>query len=183
VGGATFLPGVYVGLHAGQRDQRAVEQRPDVLSYTGDVLSEDVELCGPVAVTLYAATSAPDTDWTAKLIDVYPDGRALNICDGIIRARYRHRTADDDLATPGEPHEFRIDLGSTSIVLFAGHALRLEISSSNFPRFDVNPNHGGVIAQSTIEDYVVAHQRIFHDRDRPSHLEVYTVPRQRRSRN
>ncbi|MCW2919612.1 MAG: X-Pro dipeptidyl-peptidase domain protein [Actinomycetia bacterium] len=183
VGGATFLPGAYIGLHAGPRDQRAVEQRPDVLSYTSDVLSEDVELCGPVAVTLYAATSAPDTDWTAKLVEVYPDGRALNICDGIIRARYHHRTDDDDLATPGEPHEFRIDLGSTSIVLFAGHALRLEISSSNFPRFDVNPNHGGVIAQSTVEDYVVAHQRIFHDRDRPSHLEICTVPRQGRSRN
>lgn len=177
VGGATFLPGAYIGLHAGQRDQRAVEQRPDVLTFTSEALSADLELCGPVTVTLYAATSAADTDWTAKLVDVHPGGRALNICDGIIRARYRHGVDHEELATPGEPHEFQIDLGHTSIVLFAGHALRLEISSSNFPRFDVNPGHGGVNAQSTADDYVIAHQRVFYDQERPSYVEICTVPR------
>jgi putative CocE/NonD family hydrolase len=177
VGGATFLPGAYIGLHAGQRDQHTVEQRPDVVTFTSAVLNHDLELGGPVAVVLHASTSAPDTDWTAKLVDVHPDGRALNVCDGIIRARYRTGAADEELLTPDEVHEFRIDLGATSIVLPAGHALRLEISSSNFPRFDINPNSGGPTAAASRADFVVAHQKIWHDRRRPSHLEVHVVPR------
>ena len=177
VGGATFLPGLYVGQHAGQRDQRAVERRPDVLTFTGDPLAGAVELCGPVAVVLHACTDAADTDWTAKLVDVHPDGRALNICDGIVRARYRHADAPERLIPAGQVAEFRIDLGATGIVLPAGHALRVEISSSNFPRFDAHPNVAGPVAEATAADAVVAHQQVWHDPTRPSHLEVHTVPR------
>jgi hypothetical protein len=177
VGGATFLPGLYVGLHSGQRDQRAVEERPDVLTFTGDPLAGAVELCGPVAVVLHACTDAADTDWTAKLVDVHPDGRARNICDGIVRARYRHPDAPEELIPAGQVAEFRIDLGATSIVLPAGHALRVEISSSNFPQFDAHPNIAGPIAEATAGDAVEAHQQVWHDARRPSHLEVHTVPR------
>jgi putative CocE/NonD family hydrolase len=177
VGGATFLPGVYVGLHSGQRDQRAVEQRPDVLSFTGEPLTGEVELCGPVAVVLHASTDAADTDWTAKLVDVHPDGRALNVCDGIMRARYRDGTESESLIPAGQVGEFRIDLGATSLVLPAGHALRVEISSSNFPRFDAHPNIGGPIAEATAGNAVVAHQQIWHSAIRPAHLEIHTVSR------
>jgi putative CocE/NonD family hydrolase len=177
VGGATLLPGMYVGQHAGQRDQRAVEQRPDVLTFTSEPVTGEVELCGPVAVVLHASTDAADTDWTAKLVDVHPDGRALNICDGIIRARYRHGTESEKLIPAGQVAEFRIDLGATSLVLPAGHALRVEISSSNFPRFDAHPNIAGPIAEASADDAVVAHQQIWHNIMRPSHVEVHTVPR------
>ncbi|MDQ1563783.1 MAG: uncharacterized protein QOI14_734 [Actinomycetota bacterium] len=174
-GGATLLPGAYVGLHSGQRDQREVERRADVLTYTSEPLGEDFEICGPVAVSLWAATSASDTDWTAKLVDVYPDGRALNVCDGIIRARYADGTATQEFVAPGVVREFRIDLGETAIVLRRGHSIRLEISSSNFPRFDVNPGFGGDVASATADDLVVANQQVFHGGAHPSHLELSVV--------
>ncbi|HEV7565950.1 MAG TPA: CocE/NonD family hydrolase, partial [Microbacteriaceae bacterium] len=143
LGGGTLLPGAYTSLNSGPRDQRPIEARADVLMYTGETLEADIELCGDVQVTLWAATSAADTDWTAKLVDVHPDGRAISVCDGIIRARYRLGTSAARMLEPNSPHEFVLDLGTTAIVIPAGHALRVEISSSNFPRFDVNPNHGG----------------------------------------
>jgi putative CocE/NonD family hydrolase len=175
VGGATLLPGAYVGLHSGQRDQREVERRSDVLSYTTDPLTTDLEICGPVQAAIWAATTASDTDWTAKLVDVFPDGRALNICDGIIRARYANPEGVEQLVPPGEVREYRIDLGATAIRIPSGHALRLEVSSSNFPRFDVNPGYAGEIAAATVGDQVVAQQTIFHDAARPSHLELSIV--------
>ena len=175
VGGATFLPGAYVGLHSGQRDQREVERRTDVLSYTSDVLPGDLEICGPVLATIWATTSASDTDWTAKLVDVYPGGRALNICDGILRARYANTSGASELVPPNEVREYRIDLGATAILIPRGHALRLEISSSNFPRFDVNPGYAGDIASATVGDQVVAHQQVFHGAGHPSRLELSVV--------
>ncbi|MDQ1717400.1 MAG: uncharacterized protein QOE89_1353 [Pseudonocardiales bacterium] len=176
VGGATFLPGAYVGLHAGPRDQRVVEDRPDVLTYTSEPLDTDLEIAGAVSVVLHARTSAADTDWTAKVVDVHPDGRALSVCDGIVRARYRNGTSRAEPVTPGQTEEYRIDLGHTSMVLLAGHAVRVEISSSNFPRFDVNPNHGGAIATATKPDFVVAHQTIEHAAAAPSYLELQALP-------
>ena len=172
VGGATFLPGAYVGLHAGQRDQRGVEARADVLTYTSGVLAEELEICGPVGVSLWASTTAADTDWTAKLVDVHPDGRALNICDGIIRARYAGASGEESLVQPDTVREYRIDLGATAIVLPRGHAVRLEISSSNFPRFDVNPGYRGEIASATVTDEVVSRQTVLHDDLHPSYLEL-----------
>jgi putative CocE/NonD family hydrolase len=177
VGGATFLPGVYVGFNAGQRDQRGVERRPDVLSFTGPTLPQPMELCGPVSMVLYAATDAADTDWTAKLVDVLPDGRALNVCDGIIRARYRNGGEQPEYIPPGTVTQLRIDLGATSMVLAAGHSLRVEISSSNFPRFDVHPNTARPIAAVSSAELEVAHQLIGHSAEHPSYLEVSTVPR------
>jgi putative CocE/NonD family hydrolase len=177
VGGATLLPGFYVGLNAGQRDQRAVEQRPDVLTFSSAALAEPLELCGPVSVVLHAATDAADTDWTAKLVDVHPDGRALNVCDGIIRGRYRTGTEQAELIRPFSVTEFSIDLGATSLVLPAGHALRVEISSSNFPRFDAHPNTAGPIADVPASELVAAHQQVWHSAEHPSRLEITTVPR------
>jgi putative CocE/NonD family hydrolase len=177
VGGATLLPGFYVGFNAGQRDQRAVEQRSDVLSFTSPAVPEPLELCGPVGMVLHAATDAADTDWTAKLVDVHPDGRALNVCDGIIRARYRTGSEQPELIPPGAVREFSIDMGATSLVLAPGHALRVEISSSNFPRFDAHPNPADPIAAVAADELVVARQQIWHSAEHPSRLEVSTVPR------
>jgi hypothetical protein len=177
VGGATFLPGAYVGLHAGPRDQRAVERRADVVCFDSETFTDDLEIAGPVSVVLHAATSALDTDWTAKLVDVHPDGRALCLCDGIVRARYRHGTESPALVEPDVSHEYRIELGAVSAVIFAGHALRLEVSSSNFPRFDVNPNHGGVIASAEKDDLVVARQTVHFGPAYPSSLQVFVLPR------
>ncbi|MDX6229561.1 MAG: uncharacterized protein QOI76_2951, partial [Frankiales bacterium] len=177
VGGATLLPGFYVGFNAGPRDQRAVERRQDVLTFTSAVLHESLELCGPVSMVLHAATDAADTDWTAKLVDVHPDGRALSVCDGIIRARYRAGGERPELIPPGAVTEFSIDLGATSLVLAPGHALRVEISSSNFPRFDAHPNTADPIAAVPAHGLVAAYQQVWHSAEHPSHLEITTVPR------
>lgn len=175
VGGATFLPGAYVGFNAGQRDQRLIGQRPDVLTFTGPPLDNAIELCGPVSVVLHAATDAEDTDWTAKLVDVYPDGRALSVCDGIVRARYRSGGDKEELIPPGVVTEFTIDLGATCLVIPAGHALRVEVSSSNFPRFDAHPNAAGPIAEARRGK--PAQQQVWHCAQHPSALLVTTVPR------
>src|SRR5262249_41883554 len=129
----------------GPLDQRPVESRPDVLVYTTGALKKDVEVTGPIRVVLYAATSAPDTDFTAKLVDVFPDGMARNLTDGILRLRYRESLERVTLATPGQAYKFSIDAGVTSNVFLKGHRIRLEISSSNFPRFDRNPNTGKLV--------------------------------------
>jgi hypothetical protein len=113
-------------------DQRSVESRPDVLVYSSGVLTKDVEVTGAIHAVLYAATSAPDTDFTAKLVDVFPDGMALNLTDGILRLRYRDSLEKPALATPGQIYEINIDAGVTSNVFLKGHRVRLEISSSNF---------------------------------------------------
>src|SRR5204863_431648 len=117
---------------------------------------------------LDAATSAPDTDFTAKLVDVFPDGMARNLTDGILRLRYRESLEKPVLATPGEPYQITIDAGVTSNVFLKGHRIRLEISSSNFPRFDRNPNTGRLIAEET--ELRKASQTVYHDRIRPSHV-------------
>ncbi|MDX6686973.1 MAG: uncharacterized protein QOF86_3101 [Baekduia sp.] len=165
IGGATFLPGAYIGLHAGPRDQRPTQHRQDVLTFTGPALDAPLTIAGSVTVELYAATSAKDTDFTAKLVDVRPDGRALLICDGIVR---RSHVAGG--APEGGVDRYEIDLGHTYYVLGPGHRLQLDVSSSNFPRFDVNPNHGGDVARAREADYVVARQRVFHDAEHASRL-------------
>jgi putative CocE/NonD family hydrolase len=172
IGGATFLPGAYIGLHAGPRDQRATYHRQDVLTFTGPALDAQLTIAGSVTVELYAATSAKDTDFTAKLVDVQPDGRALLICDGIVRRRHLTRTANQAPVVPGGAERYDIDLGHTYYVLRPGHRVQLDISSSSFPRFDVNPNHGGDIARAREADYVVARQRVFHDAEHASRLRL-----------
>jgi putative CocE/NonD family hydrolase len=156
-------------------DQREVEDRPDVLVYTSAPLSDDLEVTGPLRVTLWIASSAPDTDFTATLVDVHPDGTARAINDGILRARYRHSRTTPELLTPGAPTEITIDLGATSNLFRAGHRIRLHVSSSNFPRFDRNPNTGGVFGKDA--ELRRADQTIFHDAARPSRLILPVISR------
>ena len=158
----------------GPMDQRSVESRDDVLVYTSSPLKQDLEATGPVRVVLFVASSAPDTDFTAKLVDVFPDGNARNLCDGILRLRYRESLAKPVLAKPSEVYEVTIEAGVTSNVFRAGHRVRLEISSSNFPRFDRNPNTGRPIADEM--ELRVARQTVFHGRSYPSYLLLPVVP-------
>ena len=125
----------------GVEDQREVEDRPDVLVYTSPPLERDLELTGPIAVHLFAGSTAVDTDFTAKLVDVRPDGYAHNLQDGIVRARYRTSAAEPSFLEPGRVYEFEIDLWSVSHLVKTGHRLRLEVSSSNFPRVRPQPQH------------------------------------------
>jgi hypothetical protein len=171
-GGLCCWPGA---VPAGAYDQRPVEARPDVLVYTTPPLERPLEVTGPVVVKLWAASSAPDTDFTAKLVDVAPDGYARNLTDGIIRARYRASTRQATLLEPGRAHEYTIDLWATSNLFLAGHRIRLEISSSNFPRFDRNPNTGRPPGHDA--ELVPALQTVFHDAGRPSHVVLPVVPR------
>jgi len=157
---------------SGVFDQRPVEGRADVLVYTSAAMEKDVEVTGLVTLTLFASSSAVDTDFTAKLVDVRPDGYARNLCDGIVRARYR-AGGPAKLLTPGEVYEFRIAIGSTSNVFRKGHRIRLEVSSSNFPRFDRNLNTGESIAHGT--HLLPALQTIFHDAEYPSRVTLPVV--------
>ena len=159
---------------AGAFDQREIESRADVLVYSTRPLEEDTEVTGPVTVTLWTASSALDTDFTAKLIDVCPCGGAINLTDGIIRARYRESTAQAKLIHPGEVYEYKIDLWSTSNVFKAGHRIRLEVSSSNFPRFDRNPNTGNALGED--KTLKPAAQTVFHNSGYPSHVTLPIIP-------
>ena len=166
--------GACLGLAMGAFDQRSVEARLDVLVYTSVPLEAELEVTGPVLMVLFASSSAPDTDFTAKLVDVRPDGYAQNIADGVIRARYRNSRHTPEMMKPGNVYRFEIDLWSTSHVFMAGHRLRVEISSSNFPRYDRNPNTGEEPASAV--HMVSANQTIFHDRERPSRLILPVIP-------
>jgi putative CocE/NonD family hydrolase len=154
----------------GPYDQRDVEMRADVLCYTSEALVGDLEVTGPVRVVLWAATDGHDTDWTAKLVDVWPSGRAINLCDGIIRARFRDGFDRERLVEPGRVERYEIELMVTSNVFLAGHRIRVEISSSNFPRFDRNTNTGNEPGADGAGDAVPADQQVFHDAARPSAL-------------
>ncbi|SKB48012.1 hypothetical protein SAMN06295920_10396 [Rhizorhabdus histidinilytica] len=152
----------------GPYDQRPVESRSDVLVYTSDALPAELAIAGPVTVELWAATSAPDTDFTAKLVAVEPDGRAINLSDGIIRARYRNGFEHPEPVQPGTAHRYRITLNPTAHLFKAGHRIRVEISSSNFPTYDRNPNSGDPIGRSI--RMMPAQQVVFHDESHPSAL-------------
>jgi len=158
----------------GPRDRRPVERREDVLVYTTELLEKDVEVTGPVTVKLYAASSAPDTDFAATLTDVFPDGRAIHICEGIVGARYRESVEQPTLIEPGKVYEYTISLWETSNVFKAGHRIRLEVTSSNFPRFARNQNTSRPFGTST--ELQIAHQTIFHTSRYPSHLLVPVIP-------
>src|SRR4029453_13926205 len=134
-----------------------------------------LEVTGPVVVTLHATSSAPDTDFTAKLVDVRPDGYAQNLADGIVRARYRDSRTNPALLIPGQVTRFTVDLWATSHVFLAGHPVRVEISSSNFPRFDPHPNPGANPAPGT--RWQTARQTVFHDSRYPSHITLPVIPR------
>jgi len=152
----------------GAMDQRRIENRKDVLIYTSPPLEKDLEVTGPVAVHLLVSTDAPDTDWTAKLVDVAPDGFAMNLTDGILRARYRNSFQRPELLDTGKIYEYEIAAGNTSNVFLKGHRIRLEISSSNFPRFSRNTNTGHQPEKDS--NFVVARQTLYHDTRRASYV-------------
>ena len=159
----------------GAFDQGEIETREDVLVYSTPPLEREVEVTGPITVTVWAATSERDTDFTAKLVDVCEHGCARNLTDGIIRARYRDSASDPSLVEPGRAYCYTIDLWATSNVFKEGHRIRVEVSSSNFPRFDRNTNTGNLIAEDA--DFKPALQTILHDAQHPSHITLPIVPR------
>lgn len=158
----------------GPYDQRDVEMRPDVLCYTSAPLEQDLEVTGPIEVVLYAATDGPDTDWTGKLVDVRPSGYAMNLCDGIIRARYRESLTEPTPLDPGQVYRYEIDLMVTGNVFLKGHRIRVEISSSNFPRYDRNLNTGLPIGSG--QEVRVARQTVLHTPDYPSQIVLPVIP-------
>lgn len=167
--------GPLLGPDLGPKDQASVEERPDVLVYTSPPLERPLTVMGPVTVTLYAASDGKDTDFTARLCDVFPKGLSVNIGDGIIRARFRNGDlTSPELIEPGRVYEYTIDLWHTAYVFQPGHRIRVQISSSNFPRFDRNPNTGGDIA--TGSEMRTARQTVHHDVERPSHVTLPVVP-------
>jgi predicted acyl esterase len=127
---------------AGAFNQQEIEQRQDILVFTSDLLTEAIEVTGPVIATLFVSSDCPDTDFAVKLCDVHPDGRSMNVCDGLIRVRHRNGCDRIDLLKPGEIVPIRVDLVATSIVFNKGHRIRVQVTSSNYPRFDLNPNTG-----------------------------------------
>lgn len=171
-GGNLLMPMQYT---PGPVDQAPILSRSDVLAYTSEPLTRDLEIVGPVHALLYAATSGRDTDWVVKLCDVHPDGLTLNLCDGVVRASYQ--SADRGTAhQPGEAHPWEISLWSTAAVVKAGHRLRVLVTSSDFPRYDRNPNTGeNPFAATTAKP---ALQQVFHDPDHPSRIQLPTFARE-----
>ncbi len=161
-------------MEPGPRDQRAVENRDDVLVYSIGPLQSDLEVTGPVTADLFVKSSVVDTDFTAKLVDVAPDGFAQDLTEGILRMRYRASPEHATLMNPGQMYEISVDLWATSNVFLRGHSLRLEISSSNFPRFDRNLNTGEEIRFARI--LVPANNTILHDAQHPSSLVLPVMP-------
>ncbi len=158
----------------GPQDQRPAEARPDVLVYSTPPFAQSTEVTGPISLELYVSTSATDTDFTGKLVDVWPNGFAQNLTEGILRLRYRNSQEKAELANPGEVYRIALDLWATSNVFLPGHRLRLEVSSSNFPRFDRNLNTGGDQAKGT--QMVKATNAVYHDQSHPSALVLPIVP-------
>lgn len=181
-GGATccVYPNAYPEIMRwGPYDQREVELRKDVLTYTSEPMESDVIVVGSVQVVLHAATSARDTDFTVKLVDVHPDGYARHLTDGILRARYRESMSHPTLLEPGRVYELRVDLATTANTFRAGHRIRIEVSSSNFPWYDRNLNTGGHPALES--KFVTARQTIHHGGERRSRLIMHVVPADERS--
>jgi putative CocE/NonD family hydrolase len=176
IGGPILMAPIH---RPGARDQRPNEERPDVLVYRSEMLDDDYTTLGSVYATLFAASSAPDTDFVVRLVDVHPDGRGIGVADGIVRASARESYPAPGIIEPAEPsriepgrvYEYCIDLWATGITFKAGHRIGVEITSSSFPRWDRNPNTGDARSSRT----EVARQRIFHDPERPSHITLTVV--------
>jgi hypothetical protein len=159
---------------AGPVDQRPLERREDILVYTSEFLVEPLTIAGPVRMMLHAATDGPDTDWMIKLIDVYPDGYSMPVSEGILRARFRNGLDKMKLLTPNQVYEFEIELTGTANVFKPGHRIRLDITSSNFPQFDRNPNTGEALGSNSKTR--IAQQTIYHGGSHLSHIVLPVVP-------
>jgi putative CocE/NonD family hydrolase len=158
----------------GPLDQRPVESRSDVLVFTSSPRRQPLDVAGPVRATLFVASDSPDTDFTAKLVDVAPDGNARILCDGLLRLRYRQGVQREIPYTPGTVERIEIALGSIAHRFLPGHALRLDVASSNFPRFDRNLNTGR--PQSNERELRPARQSLHLSRERPSALLLPVLP-------
>jgi putative CocE/NonD family hydrolase len=178
----TYDPKYFVPLHGGgfcclgpnyqpgSFDQRQMEARHDVLVYSTDPLEEGVEISGPIGITLYVSSDAKDTDFTVKLVDVYPDGRAYNLCDTIQRVRYREGYNKEIFMEKGKVYKLPVSSMSTSNYFAPGHCIRIEISSSNFPRYARNLNTGGNNYDE--KEGVVAHNQVHHSEAYPSQIRI-----------
>lgn len=159
---------------AGPMDQRKLDSRKDILRYLTAPLDRDIEVTGPVKVVLHASSDCTDTDFIAKLIDVSPDGRAIPVAEGIVRARYRESLSRPRLLEPGKVYPFEINLVGTSNAFLRGHRIRVDLTSSHFPQFDRNPNTGDPFGSSAKTK--VATQSIYHDAARASHILLPVIP-------
>ena len=170
--GGRSVPGGMVV--SGPIDHSNLEKRGDILCYTTPELGEDIEVTGPLVFHLFAATSARDTDFTATLLDVHPDGRSINVADGVIRARFRKSIFEPELVTPGEVIEYIIDLGNTGQLFRKGHRIRIDISSSNFPAGDRNMNTGNATGVDAVG--IPATQTIYHQQEYASFVDLPVIP-------
>jgi uncharacterized protein len=161
----------------GPKDQRPVEIRNDVLVFTSDALAEDLEVTGPVEAVIFASSTADDTDFTVKLVDVHPDGTPINLLEGIQRASYKDSNEKPIPIVPGKIYEYRFHVGSTSNLFKQGHKIRIEISSSNFPAFDLNLNSFRIDKAGTYSDVKLATQKVYHDEKHPTRLILPIIPR------
>jgi hypothetical protein len=168
------VPSLINGLFAGPCDHRSIEGR--MLTYTSAPLERDLTVAGEVRAVLWGASSALDTDWVVRLCDVWPDGRSMSVCDGILRARYRHGLDRPELLEPNRPEELEVDLWSTAQVFAAGHRIRVEVAASDFPRYARNLHTGGPPEQESVGQ--VAHNTVFHDAARASHLVLPILDRE-----
>jgi putative CocE/NonD family hydrolase len=162
------------GLLQGPVDHRSIETRPDVLVYTSEPLREGLEITGPVKARVHISTDVPDTDITVKLLDVYPDGRALNLTEGIARARYRNSYSKPEMMEPGKVYAIEVELFPTSNYFEPGHRIRIEVSSSDFPNFGRNLNTGK--NNETTTEMRTARTRIMHSKEHPSAIVLPVVP-------
>jgi len=168
-------------MHAGAFDQSEAASRSDVLVFMTPPLDDELEIAGPITLRLWIASDAPDTDFTAKLIDVYPPSRdyphgfAMNLTEGLLRTRYRDSWERPAPMVPGEVYAITIELFPVANLFCRGHRLGLDISSSNFPHFDVNPNSGE--PEGAWQQPRIAHNRVFAEAARPSHLLLPVIPR------
>jgi hypothetical protein len=160
---------------AGPKDQRPVEARGDVVVHTSDFLTTPVEVTGPVKMMLQASSDCVDTDFVVKLVDVYPDGRAMNMAEGIVRARYREGADKPKLLEPGKVYEMPVDMVGTSVEFQRGHRIRVDITSSHFPQFDRNPNTGEPFGTGTAVK--VAAQTIHHSAEHASYILLPVIPK------
>ena len=163
--------GEYPGVAYAPVDQRPIESR--ILCYTSEALKEPSRIIGPVTTVIYASSSAPDTDWVVRLCDVWPDGRSIPICNGVLRARYRESQSYQLPMSPGSVYRFEIDMFATAITFLPGHLIRVHVTSSDFPRYDRNLNTGGHFAEESIGQ--IAENVIYHDAERASHVTLPVV--------
>ena len=164
---ASTVGGIQLSIPAGPMDQKAVEDRPDVLVFTSAPVTIPFEVTGRVRARLWISADVPDTDFIARLCDVYPDGRSFNLCEGAVRTRFRESGGRETFLQPGKVYPIDVDLWSTSVIFNSGHRIRLQITSSSAPGYDPNPNTGAPFRANS--ETRKANIKLYLDSQRPSH--------------